>query len=476
MEAYMAHGEPRTIVHGGRVVTSTGTAALDVVVTGGIITELAAPGMVSRADAEVIDATGLVVLPGLIDGHTHFVQDDPDLYDPDPDEHEGFEAGGRGAAAGGVTTVVEMPQARPPTTDGATFERKRELASADAVVDFALWGGIIQTSTPEQIDEQVDAGAVGLKAFMCNSDPSFPGVDDDRLFTSLIHLAGGDLMLGVHAESDTLLQAGLLRMQQGGRTDPLAHHDSRPPIVEVEAVSRAIVLAEAAGAWIHIVHLSAGAAADAVARAKERGVRVTCETCPQYLALDHDDLNRLGPFARCAPPIRSRADVEHLWTRLADGTIDCITTDHCAFTYESRTRGAEDIFLAPNGLPGIETFLPVVQDEARRRGFDWSDIARWTATTPASLWHLAPRKGEIAIGADADFALLDPTTTWTVRGADLHHTHKWTPFEGKQVTGRVIRTLVRGVTVFHDGETASPPAGNGRYIPAQRGAVHAVPA
>jgi allantoinase len=475
-EGHMAGGESRIIVHGGQVVTAAGAGPIDIVIADGVVAELAARGAADRAGAELIDATGLVVLPGVVDAHTHFIQDDPDLFDPDPDEHEGFEAGGRGAAAGGVTTVVEMPQARPPTVDGATFERKRALAEPDAVVDFALWGGVVQATTSDHIDEQIAAGAAGLKAFMCNSDPSFPGVDDDRLLAALTHLASTGLMLGVHAESDTLLAAGLARMEAEGRKDPLAHHDSRPPVVEVEAVSRAIVLAEAAGAWVHIVHLSCGAAADAVARAKERGLRVTCETCPQYLALDHDDLARLGPFARCAPPIRSRADVERLWERLADGTIDCITTDHCAFTYESRTRGADDIFAAPNGLPGIETFVPVVVAEARARGFGWDDIARWTATTPAALWQLAPRKGAIAIGADADLALLDPTRTWTVRGADLHHTHKWTPFEGREVTGRVVRTIVRGTTVFHDGTDETVAAGFGRFVAAQRPALEAATA
>ena len=459
--------EPTIIIRGGQVVAASGTAPLDILVAGGKIVDLVAAGTGLAASAEVIDAAGLIVLPGVVDGHVHFIQDDPALFGPDPDEYEGFEAGGRGAAAGGVTTVIEMPQSRPPTTDGATFQRKRELAALQSIVDFALWGGVIQGTTDEQIDAQVALGAVGLKAFMCNSDPTFPGVDDDQLLRSLTHTAGTGRMLGVHAESDTLLQAGLARMVALGRVDPIAHADSRPPIVEIEAVSRAIVLTEAADAWVHIVHLSSGAAADVVARAKERGIKVTCETCPQYLALDHDDLRRLGGFARCAPPIRSREDVEHLWERLADGTIDAITTDHCAFTAESKLRGKDDIFQAPCGLPGIETFVPVVATEARARGFSWDDVARWTASTPARLWQLAPLKGSIAIGADADFAFLDPSRTWTISGAGLHHTHRWTSYEGRRVTGMVVRTIVRGRTVFSEALGAVGEAGAGAFIPAQ---------
>jgi allantoinase len=368
-----------------------------------------------------------------------------------------------------VTTHVEMPQSRPPTIDGATFQRKRELAEADAIVDFALWGGVVQGQDVQAIDEQMAAGAVAFKAFMCDSDPSFPGVDDAQLLITLEALAGTPYMLGLHAENDALLRNGLERMRgagDAGRRDPLAHAESRPPIVEIEAVTRATVLAEWAGAHVHIVHLSSGGAADVVAAAKARGVRVTCETCPQYLALDHDDLVRLGPMARCAPPIRSRADVERLWEHLAAGTIDCITTDHCAFTYESRLPGRDDIFEAPNGLPGIETFVPVVVSEARRRGLPWERIAALIAGTPAELWQLAPRKGAIQVGADADLVLFDPERRWTIAGGKLNHTHKWTPFEGREVTGRVVRTLVRGRTVY--AETADgadfAPAGTGRFV------------
>jgi allantoinase len=461
-------GTRTILIRGGLVVTPAGAQELDIVVRDERIDALEPRGSELPAADETIEASGHVVLPGVIDGHTHFVQDDPDLFPPDPIEYEGFALGGRGAAAGGVTTHVEMPQSRPPTTDGATFRRKRELAEPDAIVDFALWGGVVQGQPPSAIDEQISEGAVAFKAFMCNSDPSFPGVDDVQLVDTLAHLSSTPFMLGVHAENDVLLRAGIERMRSAGRTDPLAHAESRPPIVEIEAVTRAITFAEHTGAWVHIVHMSTGAAADAVAAARARDVEVTCETCPQYLALDHDDLQRLGPFARCAPPIRSRDDVERLWQRLADGTIDCVTTDHCAFTYDSRLPGREDIFEAPNGLPGIQTLVPVFVTEARKRGLAWEWIAALLSAAPARLWQLAPRKGSITEGAEADLVLLDPQRRWTIQGADFVTAHRWTPFEGFQAEGRIVRTLLRGTTIYDEtsDEPQFAPPGTGRFIPA----------
>lgn len=452
-------------------MTPSSADQLEVLICGERIAGLLAPGNTPAAalgsDAEVIDAAGLIVLPGAIDGHTHFGQDDPVLFGPDPDDYEGFEVGGLGASAGGVTTVIEMPQARPPATDGQSLRRKRQLAAEDAVVDFALWGGVVPDQPTDAIEDQIDEGAVGFKAFMCNSDPTYPGVTDAQLLAALQALAATDLVLGVHAENDALLQAGLARMELDRRTDPLAHADSRPPIVEVEAVARAALLAEEAGARVHIVHLSTAAAADVVAATRARGVRITCETCPQYLLLDRDDLARLGPIARCAPPLRSRTDVEQLWAHLESGTIDCVTTDHCAFTYETRLRGQSNIFLTPNGVPGVETLVPVFVTEARRRGFAWPKIAELLAGAPARLWHLAPQKGSLAPGADADLILLDPTREWRIEGACLHQMHKWTPFQGFAATARVVRVFLRGRTVFHEGRydrERPEERGKGRFL------------
>jgi dihydroorotase-like cyclic amidohydrolase len=368
-----------------------------------------------------------------------------------------------------VTTVVEMPQAARPTIDGTIFRRRVELAQPDAIVDFALWGGVCGGQRPEALDEQIAAGAAGFKAFMCDSDPSFPGVNDAQLLATLEHLKETPYMFGLHAESDALLQDGLNRMQASGRTDPMAHHDSRPPIVEIEAVNRAIFFAEQTGGWVHIVHLSAPGAAELVRQAKARGVRVTAETCPQYLAMDHDDLVRLKGFAKCAPAIRDRDQVEQVWAYLADGTLDCVTSDHCGFSAESKRRGDADIWQAPNGLPGIQTLLPVMVSEGRRRGLSWEQIAELTATAPARLWHLAPRKGAITVGADADLAFIDPEGSWTVRDEHMLHTQQWTPFAGRTLTGQVVRTMLRGRTIYEADRGVLAEPGFGAFIPALAG-------
>jgi allantoinase len=461
-----------TVVRGGSVVTPSGVRRLDISIVDEAISELLAGGEGAAATEhdETIDATGMLVLPGAIDAHTHFIQDDPDVASPDPDEFEGFWNGGRAAAGGGVTCVVEMPHATPPTTDRASFERKRELAEADALVDFALWGGVVPGQGASALAEQMAAGAAALKAYMCGSDPLLPGIDDARLVDAMSELADTPVLIGLHAENDALLRAGLARMAAEGRHDPLAHADSRPALVEYEAVSRAILFARHTGAHVHIVHLSTAKAAECVRQAKQAGARVTAETCPHYLLLTRDDLERLAGYARCAPPLRTRADAEALWEALEDGTLDCVTSDHCAFTAESKARGEQDIWQAPNGLPGVQTMLPAIVSEGRRRGLSWERIAELTATAPARLWGLAPRKGSIAIGCEADLAIVDPDASWEVRGSDLLGAHSWTPFEGMRFQGRVVRTLRRGHTVYEHGveEPIKGSRGSGRFIAAHR--------
>ncbi len=456
----------RLVIQGGQVVTSSGLQRLDILVEDGLITDLL-NDFGSLEPQRIIEAKGKIILPGAIDGHTHFIPHDPDTDHPVDMDNEGFHYGGRGAAAGGVTSIVEMPQAYPPTVNGASFERKRSIAQPEAIVDFAMWGGIVPGDEMEQsIREQVESGAVALKAYMCNEDPDLPLINDAEILQALESVRDAGIMLGLHTENESLLRDYLAQVQSTGRSDPLAHAESRPPILEAADVKRAIHLAEQTGGWVHIVHLNAVESAELVRRAKNRSVRITAETCPHYLVLDLDELVKLGPFAKCVPSLRSREEVEKLWMYLADGTIDCIASDHCGWTTASKQSGIDNIWDAPNGLTGVQTSLPVVITEARRRGFSWEEIANWTATKPAELWRLGPNKGAIQVGADADFAIVDPEVEWTLHVEDLLHAQQWSPFEGWTFQGKVVKTVLRGEVIF-DNEVPNKvlvDPGYGRFL------------
>ncbi len=453
------------VVEGGTVVTDYGHFRADVVVEGERVTAITADARDLVAD-ERVDASGLLVLPGGIDVHTHFWEPDPD-----PDPKEGFATGGAGAVAGGITTVVEMPQATPTTVTAEQFAGKREQVAQSAIADMALWGGVIGApgQDPAELRAMADAGAAAFKSFLASSSRSFPAVDEAQLLAAMREIAEIGIPYGLHAEHDTLLAAGLERMKQEGRKDPLAHAESRPPLVEAVAVNTVLYLAELTGCWVHVCHVASAEALRLIAEARARGVRVTAETCPQYLALNTDDLVRLGGFARCAPAIRDQAEVDAIWPYVLDETVDLICSDHCGFTAASKEAGKEDIFAAPLGLPGVQTLLPAFYDGAVvQRGMDLSQFVRQIAANPAQIFGLYPRKGTIAVGSDADLVLFDPARTWEVTDGDLLHRQKWTPFGGKTLTGRVVRTFRRGETVFDDaldGDArllAAP--GSGRFL------------
>jgi allantoinase len=313
-------------------------------------------------------------------------------------------------------------------------------------------------------------GAAAFKSFMASSSPFFPAVDHAQLLWAMHQAARLDLPYGLHAEDHQLLAHGLDRMRAAGRKDPLAHAESRPPLVETVAVNTALLLAAKTGCHVHICHVASAGALALIREAKERGVRVTAETCPQYLMLDTGDLVRLAGFARCAPALREPAEVDAIWEYVLDGTIDLICSDHCPYTAESKRAGADDVFQAPLGLSGVQTLLPAFFSEAVvKRGLPPERFVSLISANPARIFGLYPRKGTLAIGADADIALLDPNAIWTVNVDDALHKQKWTPYEGKEITGRVVRTIRRGETIFDDrlpGDdrmTARPESG--RYLP-----------
>ena len=339
------------VIANGTIVGEGGVFQADLIVNDGRISVITADssGWESRVR---IDARGLLVLPGGIDSHTHFEEPDPRLL-------EGFATGGEAAAAGGLTTVVEMPQAHPTTTTAEHLREKQAIVAQNAVVDMALWGGVI--GPPAQSDKDlagmVAGGAAAFKSFMASSSPFFPAVDNAQLLWAMEEASRLGVPYGLHAEDQALLADGLQRMQESGRNDPMAHAESRPPLVETVAVNTALLLAAQTGCHVHICHAASAAALGLIREAKARGVRVTAETCPQYLMLNTEDLRRRR-VRRCAPALRDQTEVDAIWEFVLGGTIDLICSDHVGYTIESKQAGSDDIFQAPLGLSGVQTLLP----------------------------------------------------------------------------------------------------------------------
>jgi allantoinase len=449
--------EKRTVVAHGTVATEFGVFPAHVVIDGERIAALTDDDAVLRSADEVLDARGCHVLPGAIDLHAHF-------EDPGHTEREDFTTGTMAAAAGGFTTIVEHPLTYPPVTTVDLYVEKRDMAAEKVVIDFGLWGALTAPSLPH-IAGQWAEGAGGFKAFMPRSDPSYPNVSDDEMLEGMRTIAElGGLVL-VHAENDALLHGNIARLRAAGRTDTLAHNESRPAFVEEEAVHRAILLAAHAGARLQVVHTSSPQSVDFVAAGRAAGGRVSAEVCPHHLLLDLDDALALGPFGCCAPALRPRELVEGMWERVLAGQVDCLVSDHCAYTLEEKRPGYDDIFETPLGCQVIQETVPVVLSEAlHRRGMALEAFVRFTSANAAHIAGLYPRKGTLLPGSDADLVIWDLDAEWTVDAAAQQFSkNPWSPFDGRAVRGRVQRTLVRGETVYAEGEILAAP-GHGRFL------------
>lgn len=437
------HG-PDLLIRGGTVVLPSGLEPADIAVTDGIITAI---GSEVRGADEMIDASHLVVLPGVVDAHVHF-------NEPGRAEWEGWEAGTRGAAAGGVTTVLEMPlNAHPPTTTAAAFDEKVAVASRKALVDFGLWGGLVPDNLAD-LESLHQRGVVGFKAFMSDSGiDDFPRVPDGVLAIGLKAAARLNAIVGVHAESQDMIETS-------GAPDRLAWCRARPAAAECAAIRRLLACMRGAGKGVraHVVHISCANGLAEVDAARQSGVAITAETCPHYLAFTEDDFERIGPALKCAPPIRDAATRDALWKALLAGRVDLIASDHSPCPAADKQKGEDDIWRAWGGVAGIQATLPVLfTDGVRARGLSFERVAHLAATAPAQLFGLYPRKGAIAVGADADFTLVDPEQQWVLDTKQLQTRSGLSAFLGRQFTGKVVRTIVRGATVFADGEIIGKP-------------------
>jgi allantoinase len=394
-----------------------------------------------------LDASGLLVLPGVVDAHVHF-------NEPGRTDWEGWTTGSRAAVAGGVTTVCDMPlNSHPPVVNAAAFEAKRAAAEAQSICDFALWGGLI----PGHLDDMAllaARGAIGFKAFMASSGvEDFPTVDFPTLRAGMQRAAELGLPVAVHAELDRAFHA------RGGASvrDYLA---SRPIASECNAIRAAIDIAGETGCALHIVHVSCGSGVALIAEARANGVDVTTETCPHYLVLTDDDMERLGAVAKCAPPLRDNAERTALWEHVRAGRVDTIGSDHSPAPWVLKEQ--VDFFRAWGGISGVQHLLPVLLDA----GLDPTQVAQLTAQHPARRFRLR-QKGELEVGADADLAFVEMGGSHEVHAESLFYRHRHSPYVGRRLRARVRYTVLRGRIVFGahvDGRCAIIAAGGGRLL------------
>jgi len=395
------------------------------------------------------------LLPGLVDTHVH-------INEPGRSDWEGFRTATRAAAAGGVTTLVDMPlNCVPETTNVEALEAKRSAARGKAWVDWAAWGGVVHGNA-DSLPDLVRAGVPGFKCFMIHSGiDGFAWVDESDLRVALERLKGVDVPLLVHAEAAGPVNAATesLNAAHAGWRSYSIYLASRPDEAELDAIALLIRLADECNAHIHIVHLSSARALPLLDAARRRGVRLSVETCLHYLQFASEEIPDGATEFKCAPPIRDAANREALWAALEQGLIDMVTTDHspCPPAMKRREEGRFD--QAWGGVSSLGLALPVVWMAMHRRGIGIDRIAEWMAAAPARLAGFQGHKGQLAAGADADLAVFDPEAAWTVTPEDLHFRHKLSPYLGGELRGRVLETWLRGRQIFAGNEFIGEPGG-----------------
>jgi allantoinase len=428
------------VVRSARAALPDGVRPAAVVVRDGRIAEVAAPDA-RVAGATDVDLGDLALLPGLVDTHVH-------VNEPGRTDWEGFATATRAAAAGGITTICDMPlNSLPVTTTVDALRVKAKAADGQCAVDVAFWGGAV----PGNLDELrplADAGVLGFKCFLSETSVAeFPPLDKVSLRAAMTELAGSGLPVIVHAEDSA--EVGV---PSGPGYD--AFVASRPPVAERRAIETVVSAAAATGARAHIVHLAAAECAALIGAARAAGIALTAETCPHYLYFAAEEIADGATQFKCCPPIRYAPNREALWRALAAGVIDGVVSDHspCAPALKDG-----DFATAWGGIASLQIALPAVWTVARRRGHTLADVARWMSAFPAALAGLTA-KGGIAAGRDADLVAFDPDATFTVRGAELLHRHPVTPYDGRSLTGRVARVWLRGAELRPE----LPP--NGRLL------------
>jgi allantoinase len=440
-----------TLVENARIFINEHLVKANIVIESGKI-ESVGKRKATRFD-EKIDAKNRFVLPGLVDAHAH-------LHDPKFTNREDFTSGTTAAAAGGVTTVVEMVLSTPVDT----VERVRtkiRLGKKMSLIDFSLHAGMMNRKNSVHIGKIAEIGVRSFKTFMCK--PFY--VDDNTLMSLMRETTAHESILNVHAEDEEMANENLQRLTAEGRKDPAAHLEWKPNVVEERAIKKAIRFTQDLKARLHISHISTAEAVGLVRKAKNNRVNITVETCPHYLTLTGTNMKKLGPYLKMNPSLKKAPDLETLWKGLRNGTVDLVTSEHAPGERSEKEVGWSDIWKAWGGIPTIETMLPVLLSEGVNKGqISMARLQKVTCENPARVFGLYPKKGTIRKGSDADLVILDLKIKRKVRGSDLHYKVGWTPYEGWTLQGWPKITMRRGSVIFEEGQILAKP-GEARFLP-----------
>jgi allantoinase len=443
---------PDLIIRGRTVVTPESIGARSIHVRDGLIESVRDYDDIA-GDCELVEAgEDSVVMPGLVDTHVH-------VNSPGRTDWEGFEYATSAAAAGGTTTLVDMPlNSIPATTTLAAFKTKLADAKHKSFIDVGFWGGVVPGNTAE-LEAMLEAGVVGFKCFLVPSGvEEFQYVTEDDLREAMPELSRLGALLIVHAELPGPID-GASVAPSGSTADYQTFLDSRPRAAEDEAVKLMIRLSREFKTRVHIVHLSSSDAVPLLREARADGVTISAETCPHYLHFAADEVPSGATEFKCCPPIRERGNRERLWDGLAEGTIDMIVSDHSPCPGVMKERHTGDFFAAWGGISSLQLRLPIVWTEAERRGYSFHDLAKWLCENPARQVGFESRKGMIAVGHDADFVIWEPQREFLVNAAELHHRHKITPYHGQSLRGVVGQTFLRGRKIYDRGKLAAQAMG-----------------
>ena len=414
---------------------------------------------------ETIDAQGHATFPGFMDSHTHIMYHGFD-------HRENWITGTAAAAKGGISTIIDMPCCTVPSTRTVKqLELKIDIANAQTLIDYGLWGGVTGEDVREgwmhNVQEQADFGVVAFKLYMTPSVPTYPRVTDPEMLECFIEVEKTGLPVGIHAENFAMCDYYVNKFRDEGRTDGPAWSEARNELAEKVAIELGISFAEATGARLHIVHMAAGVGAELIGNAKQKGINATAETCPHYLTLNYQDsMSKWGAKAKIAPPIRTSLDNDLMWEGLANGSVDFMATDHAPYEIESeKDKEGMNIWTAFPGIPGTETMAPIIISEGLNKGrLSLSRTVEVLATSAAKHYGLYPKKGCMGIGSDADFAIVDLNKEWTIDAKTQASMCGYTPLDGMKLKGKIIKTIVRGTTVFDDSQEGVLPGLSDEYL------------